>query len=364
MSNNFYRNRRSYNDNNNRNFAKNKGKKGYVYILENRPNDFVYKIGHTTRRVNVRVSEINSNHGGFYAYKPANYFCIHKKETIDCYTAEQLIHKELDSFRVMRGFELFEFKNNDDLEFAKFVIHEICTQINSEFDESVIAVKPDLESKSVTSPPHTELPLHKTVNEILVKEKNIDSAIQKNKIDSSTNKKLLTTIKNTVKIIFRILNVSIIALIITFLFMYFSNSNYIAISENGRIFKESDEVRAYIQGEKFWRRQSSIVDEEIRFEESEIKDVYDSYNRKMEMDYCEQNPDNSYYDEDEDDCYSQSEIESGKNSKKKKEVNDLLNKVFHLENDITFDVQKEKHNKEISKLKNIQEIIMDKINKS
>jgi hypothetical protein len=188
----YYRKFKHYRSDN-RKFDQNKGKHGYVYLLENRPNDFAYKIGHTTRiDVNDRVREINKKYDGHYAYKPANYFCIHKVKTIDCYTAEQLVHKELDSFRVMPKFELFEFKNDSELAFAKSVIHRICMQINGEFSESVIIVPPYVEPVEeqepkvfegltvgkrkaepvVDVPPLAEIsPLSEAINEIIINDR-------------------------------------------------------------------------------------------------------------------------------------------------------------------------------------------------
>lgn len=255
--------------NGNRNYAQNKGRRGHVYILQNRPNDFIYKIGHTTRRdVDIRVREINAN--GTYAGKPANYFCIHKKETLDCYTAEQMAHAYLDSFRVMRGYELFKFETHLELQHAKDVIHKICTEINGTILEPIII-----------TPPPREYPKQEP---FVRKETFYKQPPPRITIVAKLKIWWLTT-KKVISITGRVLGYSFVFGVLSSIYLIGSSPDEVVISEDGKIENVIDVAREFLQKDWFWRVQIETISNEIQSIDKTIKNLSDELKPKTKAQF-------------------------------------------------------------------------------
>jgi hypothetical protein len=104
-----------------KNFTRNHGRKGYVYILKNdalQPG--LFKIGQSTRSGKVRASELNKE---ATTGLPAEYRCVYEKFTVDCGRAELAVHQQLAAYRRGKwGQEFFAV----DLAIAKRVVTEVC----------------------------------------------------------------------------------------------------------------------------------------------------------------------------------------------------------------------------------------------
>jgi hypothetical protein len=79
------------------------GKPGWIYVLTNRSMPGLVKIGLTTRDPQTRAKEISRGTG-----VPTQFEVGHQRRVADCYAVEQMIHRELDRYRVGKNREFFQ----------------------------------------------------------------------------------------------------------------------------------------------------------------------------------------------------------------------------------------------------------------
>ena len=134
-----------------RNFDRNDGLSGVVYILHNEAmRAGVYKIGQSTRSGNARANDLNRTVG---TETPKLFKCIFEVHTVDCGRAEKAVHLRLKAHR-MTNQEYFDV----DLELAKLVIREECAkQLPPRPPEPVVALPPR-EPIPTTIPPRLTTP--------------------------------------------------------------------------------------------------------------------------------------------------------------------------------------------------------------
>lgn len=83
-----------------------------------------------------------------------------------------------------------------------------------------------------------------------------------------------------------------IFIVIVFSFLCFSSTKYVAISEEGVIERQIDQVAAYVQGKSFWTNQLQKISEQIDGEKSSIQYEAECATKEREEDekrnYCDE----------------------------------------------------------------------------
>ncbi len=97
---------------------------GRVYILRNPLyQDALVKIGYTKDRAETRAKNLSSPSGVPYQFE-----VLYEEEVADCTLAEQLIHRELDLYRVQARREFFQLP----LKLAVRTVFQVCLRVNRE----------------------------------------------------------------------------------------------------------------------------------------------------------------------------------------------------------------------------------------
>ncbi len=93
---------------------------GFIYIMrEPAHEEGIYKVGLTRREPKVRAKEL------FNTSSVSGFLVIHKFYTRDCVTAEKLIHKQLDEFRLSSRREFFSCDLKLIMDVSESVVDEI-----------------------------------------------------------------------------------------------------------------------------------------------------------------------------------------------------------------------------------------------
>lgn len=104
---------------------------GYLYVLENRFMPNLYKVGFTTRNLQVRVQELNAQTSTPFPFSTR--FAIKLQNPAK---AEKAIHELYRYERVNKKKEFFQF--NDDFDLGCFLdnVVSVCMVIHNGFDSS------------------------------------------------------------------------------------------------------------------------------------------------------------------------------------------------------------------------------------
>lgn len=80
---------------------------GYIYVLRNREMPGLVKIGHTTRDVEKRASELSSHES-----VPVAFEVVSQHYSKWSHSTERLVHRELRRYRVSRSREFFQLPDD------------------------------------------------------------------------------------------------------------------------------------------------------------------------------------------------------------------------------------------------------------
>ncbi len=112
---------------------------GYVYILSNPLYPSLVKIGHTKKHPQVRANEI-SRKTGVLGMFIVEWFAVVKKDK--CFTAEKIVHKNLEVYRFIKHKEFFEIDLKKSIEVAQKSLLDYKINIISEYYNSEEYINP------------------------------------------------------------------------------------------------------------------------------------------------------------------------------------------------------------------------------